>query len=142
MTAETDRIPDFARLWVDLAQPRLGAAVIHATDDFFAPKERLINPEPAVFIPGKYDENGKWMDGWESRRRRGPGHDHCTVRLGRPGIIKGVDIDTSHFTGNYPPAASLEACRSEADPGADAPWTEILPAASLRGNAHHFMAVA
>ncbi len=142
MTGETDRIPDFARLWVDLAQPRLGAAVIHATDDFFAPKERLINPEPAVFIPGKYDENGKWMDGWESRRRRGPGHDHCTVRLGRPGIIKGVDIDTSHFTGNYPPAASLEACRSEADPGADAPWTEILPAASLRGNAHHFMAVA
>ena len=95
-------LPDFARLWVDLAQPRLGGAAIHATDEFFAPKERMLDPAPAVFIPGKYDDNGKWMDGWESRRKRGEGHDHCIVRLGRPGVIKGVDIDTSHFTGNYP----------------------------------------
>src|SRR5215467_9407817 len=60
--------PDFTQLWIDLAQPRLGAVAIHATDEFFAPKERMIDPAPAVFIPGKYDENGKWMDGWESRR--------------------------------------------------------------------------
>jgi allantoicase len=141
MTATPETLPDFARLWVDLAQPRLGAAAIHATDEFFAPKERMIDPAPAVFIPGKYDDNGKWMDGWESRRRRGPGHDHCTVRLGRPGVIKGVDIDTSHFTGNYPPAASLEACRSDSDPDSTTRWTEILAATNLTGNAHHFRAV-
>ena len=142
MSNHADQLPDFARLWVDLAQPRLGAAAIHATDDFFAPKERMIDPAPPVFIPGKYDDNGKWMDGWESRRRRGPGHDHCTIRLGRPGVIKGVDIDTSFFTGNYPPAASLEAWHGAADPGPEASWTEIVPATRLGGNAHHYLGVA
>jgi allantoicase len=142
MTGGHKTLPDFARHWIDLAQPRLGAAVIDATDEFFAPKERLINPEPAVFIPGKYDDNGKWMDGWESRRKRGEGHDYCTVRLGRPGIIKGVDIDTSHFTGNYPPAASLEACRSDGIPGAATRWSEILPATNLKGDSHHYVPVA
>jgi allantoicase len=141
MSTPRDSLPEFARLWVNLAEPRLGAAVIDATDDFFAPKERLLNPQPAIFIPGKYDANGKWMDGWESRRRRGPGHDHCTVRLGRPGSIKGVDIDTSHFTGNYPPAAALEACRCEGDPKPDARWSQIVASTSLRGDAHHFIPV-
>src|SRR5262252_4150355 len=130
--------PAFARNAVNLADPRLGAKAIFATDEFFAAKERMLDPAPAVFIPGKYDENGKWMDGWESRRKRGEGHDHCTIRLGRPGVIKGVDIDTSHFTGNFPPAASLEACRSETDPDSSTRWTEILPATNLGGNAHHF----
>ena len=101
--------PAFARNAVNLADPRLGAKAIFATDEFFAAKERMLDPAPAVFIPGKYDENGKWMDGWESRRKRGEGYDHCVVRLGRPGTIVGLDIDTSHFTGNYPPAASLDA---------------------------------
>jgi len=142
MTAGTEAPPDFARRWIDLAQPRLGAAAIAVTDDFFAAKERLIDPAPAVFIPDKYDDHGQWMDGWESRRKRGPGHDHCTIRLGRPGVIKGVDIDTSHFTGNYPPAASLEGWNGEDDPGAAAKWTEILPAVNLGGNAHHFHAIA
>ena len=142
MTADRDNVPDFARLWIDLAQPRLGGAAIRASDEFFAPKERLLNPEPAVFIPGKYDDNGKWMDGWESRRKRGEGHDYCTIRLGRPGVIKGVDIDTSHFTGNFPPAASLEACRSEVDPESGAAWTEILSPTKLKGNAHHYLALA
>ena len=142
MTAERSALPDFARLWIDLAQLRLGGAAIEASDEFFAPKERLLNPEPAVFIPGKYDDNGKWMDGWESRRKRGEGHDHCTIRLGRPGVIRGVDIDTSHFTGNFPPAASLDACRSDSDPGHDALWSEILAPVNLKGNAHHYLPVA
>jgi allantoicase len=141
MTTPSDPLPDFARRWINLAQPRLGAAAIHATDEFFAAKERMLSPESAVFIPGKYDENGKWMDGWESRRKRGPGHDHCVVRLGRLGVIKGVDIDTSHFTGNYPPAASLEAWRGDGDPAANAAWTEILAAANLKGNSHHYLEV-
>ena len=125
--------------WIDLAQPRLGTQVTYATDDFFADKKRLIDPQAPVFVPDKYDDHGKWMDGWESRRKREPGHDHCVVRLGVPGVIRGVDIDTSHFTGNYPPAASIEACASrEAIPSEDAGWREILGRVALAGNQHHF----
>jgi allantoicase len=82
------------------------------------------------------------MDGWESRRRRQGGHDFCVVKLGAKGVVRGVDIDTSHFTGNYPPAASLEACVSGNDPDAKTAWREILPAVSLGPSAHHFHAVA
>ena len=102
-----------AAIIINLAQPRLGAEVVFATDDFFADKARLIDPAEPVFIPGKYDENGKWMDGWESRRKRIPGHDWCVVRLGVSGLVAGFEIDTSHFTGNYPPGAEIEVCRSD-----------------------------
>ena len=68
-------LDELRRRYVELAQPRLGAEVVFATDDFFADKARLIDPAEPVFIPGKYDENGKWLDGWESRRKRIPGHD-------------------------------------------------------------------
>src|SRR5215510_11376942 len=131
--------PAFARNAVNLADPRLGAKAIFATDEFFAAKERMLDPAPAVFIPGKYDEHGKWMDGWESRRKRGEGHDYCIVKLGLPGIIAGFDIDTSHFTGNYPPAASIEVCRIAGDPTPGTTWTEIVPSTSLKGNSHHFV---
>jgi allantoicase len=134
--------PPFGRNLVNLADPRLGAEALYATDDFFAPKERMLNPEPAVFIPGKYDEHGKWMDGWESRRKRGEGHDYVVVKLGLPGILAGFDIDTSHFTGNYPPAASVEACHSDGEPGPGTAWSEIVPATALKGNSHHFVAVS
>jgi allantoicase len=132
----------FAALYVNLADERLGAVALEASDDFFAPRQRMLNPEPAVFIPGKYDDNGKWMDGWESRRKRVAGYDWCVVKLGRPGRITGVDIDTSHFTGNYPPAASLEACKIGGDPDASTVWTEILPAVSLNPGSHHFQEIA
>lgn len=141
ITAEQP-VPPFGANLVNLADARLGAEAIFATDDFFAPKERLLNPEPAIFIPGKYDEHGKWMDGWESRRKRGEGHDYCVVKLGLPGVIRGFDIDTSHFTGNFPPAASIEACRIDGHPGHATEWNEIVPATRLGGNAHHFVPVA
>jgi len=131
---------DFTKSWVDLAQPRLGAEVVFATDDFFAAKERLIDPAEPVFIPGKYDENGKWMDGWESRRRRDAGHDACIVRLGKPGIIHGVEVDTRNFTGNYPPAASIEWCHSvERHPQNG--WNPLVPATALKGNDRLFLTV-
>ena len=80
--------------WIQLEQPRLGTEVTFATDEFFAARERLIQPEEPVFIPNKYDEHGKWMDGWESRRKREPGHDYCVVRLGVPGVsVVGTDFD-------------------------------------------------
>jgi len=126
---------DLRRQFVDLAQPRLGSEVVYATDDFFADKSRLIDPAPPVFIPGKYDDNGKWMDGWESRRKRVPGHDWCVVKLGVPGIVAGFEIDTSHFTGNYPPGAEIEICVSgETLPGDDAGWTKVTARLDLKGD--------
>lgn len=131
--------PDFTKL-INLANPRLGAEVVYATDDFFADKARLIDPADPVFIPGKYDENGKWMDGWESRRKRDTGHDHCIIKLGIVGIIAGFDIDTSNFTGNFAPAASIEACvSSDTVPDDGTVWTEIIAAISLDGNSHHYV---
>ncbi|MFQ6005702.1 MAG: allantoicase [Woeseia sp.] len=128
--------------WVRLEQPRLGTRVVYATDDFFADKARLIDQVEPVFIPDKYDDNGKWMDGWESRRKREPGHDYCIVRLGIRGVIRGFDIDTRHFTGNFPPHASIDACASEDEtPGDGADWREILPKVALMGDSHHFLAV-
>jgi allantoicase len=123
--------------WIQLEQPRLGSVVTFATDDFFAAKERLIQPQAPVFIDDKYDDHGKWMEGWESRRKRSPGHDHCVIRLGVPGVIHGVNIDTSFFTGNYPPQASLEACISDEDCPSDG-WFEILPRTDLAGDSQHF----
>jgi len=119
----------------------LGAEVLYATDDFFADKSRLILDAPPQFDPDKYDTNGKYMDGWESRRRRQGGHDFCIVKLGARGIIRGVDIDTSYFTGNYPPSASIEACVSASTPGEGTKWTEILSAVTLGPSAHHFHAI-
>ncbi|VAW03186.1 Allantoicase [hydrothermal vent metagenome] len=134
--------PDFTRKYINLADPRLGACVVFATDDFFAPKERLISRGEPVFIAGKYDDHGKWMDGWESRRKRTAGHDHCIVKLGRPGQIKGFEIDTRHFTGNFPPAASVGVCHSESEIPADGTiWTEILPTEELSGDRQHFFQV-
>ena len=131
---------EFIHRYIDLAQPRLGAEVIEATDDFFAPKERLIKAEAPIFIPDKYDEHGKWMDGWESRRKRGEGHDFCVIRL-CPGTIHGLDIDTSFFTGNYPPAASLEACHSGTTPDEGSDWITLIPSTSLKGNSHHYFTI-
>lgn len=134
--------PDFTRRYVNLADARLGAQAVAASDEFFAAKERMLNPEPAEFIPGKYDANGKWMDGWESRRKRRPGHDWCVVRLARTGTVHGLDLDTSHFTGNYPPAASVEGCVHEAgEPDARSAWFTLLPPTDLQGNRHHYLAV-
>jgi len=91
-------LPDWARLSVDLANPRLGARALCASDDFFAEVGRMLNPEPAQFVPGKFDANGKWMDGWESRRKRVAGHDWALVKLGVKGVIQ-------HFFGARAPAA-------------------------------------
>jgi allantoicase len=130
---------DFTEL-IDLASERLGGAVLFANDDFFAPKENLLKPSAPVFIEGKYTDLGKWMDGWESRRRRTPGFDWCIVRLGLPGIIRGIVADTSHFKGNYPEACSLEACWLDGLPTTEdlisesVQWTEVLPKANLNGD--------
>jgi allantoicase len=133
---------DFTEL-IDLAAERLGGAVLFANDDFFAPKENLLKPSAPVFIEGKYTDLGKWMDGWESRRRRTPGFDWCVIRLGLTGIIRGVMVDTSHFKGNYPEQCSLEACAIDGLPTTEqltsdsVEWTEILPQSNLNGDSQN-----
>src|SRR5438552_10957272 len=99
---------DFTDL-VDLASERLGGAVVAANDEFFAPKENLVKPAAAVWREGDYTERGKWMDGWETRRRRDGGdHDWCILRLGARGVVRGLDVDTSFFKGNYPESSALD----------------------------------
>jgi allantoicase len=127
--------------FVNLASPRLGTRVCAASDDFFADKSRLIQDATPVFIAGRYDENGKWMDGWETRRRRGLGHDWCLIELGVAGKIAFVDIDTRHFTGNYPPAASLEASNTETQPEAETDWFCLIEPRPLGPNTSHIVPI-
>ncbi len=132
---------------VDLASSRLGGIALLANDEFFAEKENLLKPARAVFLPDKYTDRGKWMDGWETRRRRTPGHDWCVVQLGVRGIIKQVDIDTSYFLGNHPTAASLDALFISGGFVADVAaverlsWTEILGQSSLNPGSQNLFSV-
>src|SRR5688572_15786602 len=131
--------PAFTKL-TDLAAERLGGKTLLCSDDFFAEKENLIKPGRGIFIADKYTDRGKWMDGWESRRKRVEGHDWCIIQLATPGKIHGVDIDTNHFLGNHPPHASLEACHtSDTDPDFEKlKWTEILPKSDLKPGSQNF----
>jgi allantoicase len=130
---------DFTEL-IDLASERLGSAVLYANDDFFAPKENLLKASAPVFLESKYTDRGKWMDGWETRRRRTPGFDWCIIRLGLPGILRGALVDTAHFKGNFPEHCSLEAYAAGAGAsvdeltGASIQWTEVLPKSTLKGD--------
>lgn len=131
---------------VDLAADAVGGAALYATDEFFAEKENLLKPGRGVFLPDEFTDKGKWMDGWESRRKRVPGHDFCIIKLGMPGVIHGFDIDTNHFTGNYPEHASVEATVAPANATAEqllaATWTELLPISKLQGGSRNLFAVA
>ena len=132
---------DFTTL-PDLAARRLGGMVLVANDEFFAPKENLLEPEAPVFDPDRYTDRGKEMDGWETRRRREPGHDWCIVRLGIPGIVRGVVVDTSFFRGNYPDRCSLEGAVVEEDDVTGAEWFDLLPESALEGDASNRFDVA
>jgi allantoicase len=130
----------FANL-VDLASAALGGRAVSASDDFFAGVERLIDPGEPLFDPARYTERGKWMDGWESRRRRGPGHDDAVLELGTAGTIFGFEVDTRHFVGNHPPFARIDGLLAPrgASPDELAPltWRPLLPEVALRAGAHN-----
>lgn len=134
--------------FADLASSRVGGRAIAANDEFFAPKANLLLPAAPVFIPGKFTSRGKWMDGWETRRRRTPGHDWCVVELGMRGVIHGVNVDTHHFTGNYPSHCSIDAIDSTTTPSPDvcaeegAPWVTIAQKTPLRGDGDNYVPVA
>jgi allantoicase len=122
----------------DLASRRLGGSVVFATDELFAEKENLIKPEPPVFAAGQFGNRGKVYDGWETRRHRAPEHDHAIVRLGIPGIVHGVVVDTSFFRGNYPPQVSVEAVAADGYPSpaelASMPWQALVERADAKGD--------
>jgi allantoicase len=133
---------------VDLASERLGAAAVAANDEFFGPKERLITAGAPVWREGVYTERGKWMDGWETRRRRDLGpdaHDWCVIRLGARGIPRGVDVHTAFFTGNYPESCAIDSADLAGQPAVEAlmqaPWSEMLARAPLQGDAHNLLAI-
>ncbi|MBK7100920.1 MAG: allantoicase [Flavobacteriales bacterium] len=134
--------PAFTHL-IDLAAERFGGQVLWCTDDFFAEKENLIKPSKPIFIADKYTDRGKWMDGWESRRKRTEGHDIAVIQLGAAGTIKGFDVDTAHFLGNQPQACSIEACyapdglKNENGEGND--WVEVLPRTVLNPGSQHLV---
>ena len=126
---------------VNLASPRLGTIVHSASDEFFGARERLIQDAEPIFIADKYDTNGKWMDGWETRRRRGLGHDWCLIRLGIPGSVAFIDLDTRHFTGNYPPGASVEGCADPDEPTEASLWRPLVTATPLGPGSRHIVPV-
>ncbi len=120
---------------INLASPKLGSLGVKANDEFFAPLKRMLSDNEPIFIPDKYDDHGKWMDGWETKRRRVPGNDWCLIKLGSPGIIKEIDVNTKFFTGNYPPKASIEGTYSESEPDIDdKKWLTILEKVDLDGD--------
>ena len=133
---------------VDLASARVGGRAVFANDEFFAEKENLLKPGRGIFIPDKYTDRGKWMDGWETRRRRTSGHDWCVIQLGLRGIIKQVDIDTNHFLGNHPPFASLDGlCLTKGLPNEISAveglsWTPILAKSPLNPGSQNLFAIA
>ncbi|HJR92216.1 MAG TPA: allantoicase, partial [Acidimicrobiia bacterium] len=119
---------------VDLATSRVGGEVVWCNDEFFAPVSNLISPADPVWKEGEFTDHGKWMDGWETRRRREEGYDSCVVRLGVPGNVNAVTIDTSFFTGNFPESFSLEACGVSSDQLDVADWVEVIPRTPLKGD--------
>ncbi|MBL7261905.1 allantoicase [Paractinoplanes lichenicola] len=135
---------DFATL-PDLASRALGGGVVHADDEFFAAADHLVLPAPPVFAPRTFDHKGQVYDGWETRRRREPGHDVAIVRLGAPGVIRGVDVDTAFFTGNYPPHAAIDGLAAEGYPApaelAAAEWTPLVPKSPLAGDSRNLFPV-
>jgi allantoicase len=138
---ESTRYSDLIRRHINVADERLRAAVLFATDEFFAPAMRMLSPSEPEWRAGVYDAHGKWMDGWETRRRRDHGYDHCIVRLAGPCTLALLEIDTRHFTGNYPPFASVQAASVTTEPDAQTGWTELLPSSQLMGDQRNFFEV-
>ncbi|MEO5783319.1 MAG: allantoicase [Ginsengibacter sp.] len=140
--------PAFTKL-IDLASERLGGKALLCSDDFFAEKENLLKSGRGIFITDKYTDRGKWMDGWESRRKRTPGNDWCIIQLATSAKIQGFDIDTNHFLGNHPPYASIDACYIEPDSNTDIEkvdpitigWKEILPKSPLKAGSQNFFEI-
>ncbi len=135
---------DFTHL-PDLASRSLGGSVVHANDELFAERENLIKPEAPSYSTYTFGHKGQVYDGWETRRRREPGHDFAIVRLGAPGVVRGVVVDTAFFKGNYPPEVSVEGAAVEGYPSPgelqDAEWVPLVPRSPAAGDTRNAFAV-
>ncbi len=150
METEKTEHPEFTKL-IDLAAGRLGGKALACSDDFFAEMGNLLKPGRGIFIADKYTDRGKWMDGWESRRKRVPGHDWCIIELGASGVIRGLDIDTNFFLGNHPPYASVEVCNRPKNVNGHSElsaadfqlteWTELLRKSPLGAGRQNFFEI-
>lgn len=128
--------------WFDLASEAVGGAVLFRTDDFFAEADNLLRVAEPIWREDAFTDRGKWMDGWESRRRRAPGHDWCHIRLGVPGRVRRIIANTTYFRGNYPESCSIEGCVAPADATTEfleeeAAWREIVPRTGLEGHSEN-----
>lgn len=123
----------------DLACELLGGQCLEASDEFFAPKENLIKASSPIFIADQYTDCGKWMDGWESRRKRASGNDWCTLKLGARATIRGVNVDTSYFNGNFPEYCSIDALGDASGEGGA--WRPLLSKVPLRGGGPNLFAI-
>jgi allantoicase len=133
----------------DLASRWVGGAVVAASDESFGEKEHLLNPHPCDPRPGRFGPRGELVDGWETRRRRGgPGEDWAIIRLGVPGVVTAIDVDTASFVGNHPVSCRIEATGCEGYPGPEEllgpgiSWETLVPDRELTGDAHHLFPVA
>ncbi len=125
---------------INLADPKIGSKVIFRTDEFFAPAHRILKTDNPIFKEGLFDKHGKWMDGWETRRRRSKGYDYLILKLGKPGRIFNVDIDTTHFNGNQPTYASVDGCFSKNKPNKNTKWFKVFSKKKLGPNKNHNIA--
>ena len=120
--------------YVDLANPILGTKILMCSDEFFAPAKRILNSSPPIFKENVFDNNGKWMDGWETRRRRDNGNDFLIIKLGMPGKINFINLDTSYFDGNQPNAAQVEGCFSKNNNLKNVKWVKITNKNKIKPN--------
>jgi len=141
MTQTQNKLSNIALTHTDLLSERYGGQALSCNDDFFAEVSNLMKVAEPVFIDGKFTDRGKWMDGWESRRRRTSGYDWCILRLGITGIIQAIDVNTTHFTGNAPASVVIEACRSVSDPDEATQWQTILDQSDVNADSHNFFSI-
>jgi allantoicase len=137
-------MPTFTE-YPDLASRDLAGSVISCNDELFAPRQNLIMPHKPTFAVEDFGHSGKIYDGWETRRRREPGHDWAVVRLGVPGIVHGVVVDTAWFKGNYPPYISVEGTSVEGYPEAEVletvPWITLVEKTECQGDSENYYEV-
>lgn len=146
MTQNFELEQKFKTHYVDLASERVGGETLCCSDDFFAEMENLLKSGRGIFIEDKYTERGKWMDGWESRRsygrENGREYDWCIIRLGIPGFIRGIDVDTNFFRGNAPQSVSVEACISDDAPNEDTKWQTILEQTPVKAHSQNLFEIS
>lgn len=138
MNDTTHDSPHWPLSHVDLLSERYGGQALTCNDEFFANASNLMKRSEPIFIDDKYTDRGKWMDGWETRRRRTPGHDWCVLRLGLIGCPKAINVNTTFFKGNAPQSVTIEACMCEGDPGTDQVWETLLPLSEVLPHNHNW----